>query len=188
MKLRLTLFFLTVSALVLAPGAAAHVEITPAKVRPGSTARLTIEVPAELKVPTVKIEVKLPPGLAGVQPAAKPGWKSTNRSGVMTWFGGKIPPGQSETFVFSAHVPDTPGTELVFPAVQTYANGAVVHWIGARGSQTPAPRVTLEGAPIHSFTVDDGGGDRRNILLGIGIAIVVGLLALATVLFRRREA
>lgn len=190
MKLRSTLFVFAVGALVLSSAAAAHVEITPEKVKADSVARLTIEVPTELKVPTVKLEVKLPPGLTPVRPVAKAGWKSTNRNGVLTWFGGQIPSGRSGTFVFRAHMPDTPGKELVFPAVQTYANGEVVRWIDAPGSQTPAPRINLEAAPVHTFTVtlDDGSGNRRSIALGIGIALVAGLLVVAIVLFRRRRA
>jgi uncharacterized protein YcnI len=191
MKYRFTLLAAVAAPLVLAPAAAAHVEISPAKVAADSFAHLTIEVPTERNVPTVKLEVKLPPGLGDVRLATKPGWKSTNRDGVITWSGGKIAPGHSDRFVFKVHMPNTPGKELLFPAIQTYAKGPVVRWIGAPGSETPAPRVMLEAAAtqfIGTVTLNDGGGGHRGIVLGIGIALIGGLLALAIVIFRKRRA
>ena len=65
---------------------------------------------------------------------------------IVTWSGGKIEEGKEGTFSFSAHMPATPGQVLVFPALVTYANGKVVHWIGAESSDTPAPRVELTAA------------------------------------------
>ena len=35
---------------------------------------------------------------------------------------------------------------MSFPALQTYTGGEVVRWIGAPGSDHPAPQVTLEAA------------------------------------------
>ena len=59
----------------------------------------------------------------------------------MTWSGGKVAPDQFDEFKIIAHVPNKPGTELVFPAVQTYADGTAVHWIGE-----PRPRTR----PLHA--------------------------------------
>ena len=60
----------------------------------------------------------------GFQP--KPGWTRTQSGRVVTWSGGEIGPGEFDEFGMSIHVPANPGTELVFPATQTYANGKVV--------------------------------------------------------------
>jgi len=190
MSLRHALLAAAVGGLVLAPVAAAHVEISPNKVTPDSVARFTIEVPTERNAPTVKLEVKLPPGLESVRLATKPGWRSTNRGGVVTWSGGEIPPDHSDKFVFTAHVPNTPGKELLFPAIQTYAKGPVVRWIFGPYSETPAPRVMLEAAttPIATVTLNNGGRDHHGIAIGIGIAFVAGLLALGIVFLRRRRA
>ena len=65
---------------------------------------------------------------------------------IVTWSGGKIPNGAEGKFAFTAHMPDSPGRVLVFPALVTYQDGKVVHWIGAESSDTPAPRVTLTAA------------------------------------------
>ena len=190
MKLRSTLLPALVAGAVFVPVAAAHVEISPVKVQPGSVARLTIEVPTERNVPTVKLEVKLASGVSEVKVAPKPGWTSSNQGGVITWSGGKIPPGQSSKFVFTAHMPDAPGEVLLFPAIQTYSKGPVVHWIGTEASDTPAPRVVLDGAraiPIGTVTLNSGGG-HRGIAIAIGIAVVGAFLAIAVVVLRKRRA
>ena len=102
----------------------------------------------------------------------------------------------------SAHVPNTPGTELVFPAIQTYSNGEVVRWIGAADADEPAPRVTLEaaqaehGAPTATTAPteteesgeDDESEDRANLALGLGAAgLIAGLAALGMGFCRRRQ-
>jgi uncharacterized protein YcnI len=191
MKRRSTLLACAASALVLAPVAAAHVEISPDKVPANSDALLTIQVPTERNVPTVKLEIKLPPGLQEVTVQAKPGWTSSNQKGVVTWSGGKIAPGQFDEFGVITHVPNTPGKEFVFPALQTYANGKVVRWIGTPSSDTPAPRVTLEAASTSTTTPasTDSGSDHDKLALGFGIAgLAAGLLALGVALLRRRRA
>jgi hypothetical protein len=91
----------------------------------------------------------------------------------------------------------------VFPSLLTYANGEVVHWIGAESSDTPAPRVELGAArqskppppteppPAVTTTVaapeEDGGGNGAWVWLVVA-AVVLGLGALAAVLVRRRRA
>ncbi len=83
---------------------------------------------------------------------------------IVTWSGGKIPNGAVGKFAFSAHMPDSPGRVLVFPALVTYQDGKVVHWIGAESSDTPAPRVTLTASPQTSpasSTRDDACHDDR---------------------------
>jgi uncharacterized protein YcnI len=193
MKLRSTLIACAAGGLLLAPVAAAHVEISPDKVPVNSDALLTFQVPTELKVPTVKLEIKLPPGLSEVTVQAKPGWTSSNKNGVVTWSGGKIGPGQFDEFGLVTHVPNTPGKEFAFPALQTYANGKVVRWLGTLSSDTPAPRITLVTAANTTTTTPaaqtDTGSDRDKLALGFGIAgLAVGLLALGIALVRRRRA
>jgi uncharacterized protein YcnI len=174
----------------LASIAVAHVEISPKKVPADSFARFTIDVPTERKVPTVQLEVQLPPGLSSVKLRKKPGWKDTIRGGVATWSGGRIPPGHSAKFELKAHVPNTPGKELTFPALQTYADRKVVHWIGSSSSDTPVPTVTLEAAAITTTTTatsTGSGGNHHGIARAIEIALLIGLLTLGVVLFRRRR-
>lgn len=85
----------------------------------------------------------------------KPGWTRTQRGRVVTWSGGKIGVGEFAECGLSAHLPNTPGQTLTFPANQTYANGKVVQWIGAESSDEPAPHVTLEAAGGRNVHDDD---------------------------------
>jgi len=85
------------------------------------------------------------------------------------------------------------------PAVQTYANGKVVHWIGALTADEPAPHVLLTAAEPASATTTtisatsttssskDNG--RANLALGLAIAaLIAGLAALALGMMRKRRA
>ncbi len=216
-KLLLTI----VVALVAAPMAAAHVTLNPSEAPADSFSRFAVRVPTERDNPTVKITLQIPDGLTFVGFQPKPGWKRTvtmvklpapvtvegeqvtERIGSVTWSGGKIGPGEFDEFGMSAHVPNEPGTELVFPAIQTYSNGEVVRWIGAADGDDPAPRVTLEaaqaehGAPAattassETETETDESGedseDRANLALGLGAAGLVAGLAGLVMGFRRRR-
>jgi len=134
------------------------------------------------------------------KPVTMEGEKITERVATVEWSGGKINPGEFEEFVMSAHVPNTPGKVLVMPATQTYANGEVVHWIGALTSDEPAPHVTLEAAAPENATTtttesapatkdDEEDNGRANLALGLGIAgLIAGLAALALGVARRRRA
>jgi hypothetical protein len=113
----------------------------------------------------------------------------------------------------SFRVPDTPGEDLVFPAIQTYQGGEVVEWIGPPDSDSPAPLVTVlepaaeeeeeaaeeepaaeeedtgasEAAPASATDDDDSG--RANAALVIAIlALLAGLGGLGLALSRRRTA
>jgi hypothetical protein len=95
-------------------------------------------------------------------------------------------------------VPNTPGKTLVFPTTQMYANGKVVHWIGAETSDEPAPHVKVEAAAGETTTTtttappttsEDDDDDHDGLALGFGIAgLAAGLLALGLTLVRRRRA
>jgi uncharacterized protein YcnI len=201
MKLRYALIATASAALLLAPAAAAHVEVTPDSVPADSDAVLAFRVPTEKKIPTVKLEIQLPAGLADVTFQPKPPWKRTTtmakkRVTTVTWSGGKIGPGEFDQFLISAHVPNKPGNVLVFPALQTYSDGSTVRWIGAESSDTPAPHLKLEAAaptattttPTSSATKESEDKGRTNLALGLGIAgLVAGLAALGVGIARRRR-
>src|SRR5438876_2017746 len=134
MKLRHTLLATAAAALVLAPAAAAHVEVTPESVPADSDAELAFRVPVEKNIPTVKLELQLPAGLTEVTFQPKAGWTRTATKRTVTWSGGQIKPGEFDEFRMIAHVPSTPGKVLVCPALQTYSDGSILRWIGAPSS------------------------------------------------------
>jgi uncharacterized protein YcnI len=186
--MRRIVFLLMSAALILAPAAAAHVTINPAAVPAGSFARFDLHVPNEREnASTTKVAVKLPEGLDEVSFEPKPGWRRSVKGDAITWEGGTIGPGEFDEFSLSAKVPDEPGSKLTFPAVQTYSNGEVVHWIGTPDADEPAPQVTLEAvAPAEAGRGSDNG--RANLALAFAIAgLAVGVLALGLTLWAWRR-
>jgi uncharacterized protein YcnI len=200
MKLRQTIVATLAVGLVVAPTAAAHVAVNPSRVAAGSLTRFDFLIPNEMKVPTVKVSIQLPAGLEEVTFQPKAGWKRSVKEAqgrtVVTWSGGQIGPEEFDVFALSAEVPDTPGKDLAFPTLQTYANGNVVRWIEAPSSELPAPRVALEAADETSTTTStltstsgDGGDDHDELAIGLAVAgLAAGLLALGLTLVRRRRA
>ncbi|MGZ8648550.1 MAG: YcnI family protein [Solirubrobacteraceae bacterium] len=215
-----TAFVVAAAALVAVPAAWGHVTVNPNEVPAGSFARFDLRVPnEEQSADTTKVTVQLPEGLLFTSFQPKAGWTRTvtmkkldkpvtsddgtvtERIDTVTWSGGKIAPGEFDEFGFSAKVPDTEGTVLVFPAVQTYSDGHVARWIGSADADEPAPRVTLAAAEgdHHSTTTTtaasssesshDDSESRANVALVLGAAgLAAGLGALGLVLAGRRRA
>jgi uncharacterized protein YcnI len=199
MKLPIALIAACTAALAAAAVASGHVTMNPEKAPADSFSRFAVRVPTEEDGPTVKVSIQLPAGLDEVTFQPKPPWKRTQSGRVVTWSGGQIGPSEFDEFGLSVHLPNTPGKVLVFPATQTYANGKVVHWIGALTSDEPAPHVTLEAAESEtpttttttaSPTTTEGDDDDHDWLaLGFGIGgLAAGLFALGLTLVRKRRA
>ena len=191
--------------LVLVPEAMAHAKVTPEKTPADGVARIVLELPGEESAPATRVALQLPRGVSDVELDPEPGWKGTVSGRVVTWSGGAIAPGEVGRFVFRAHMPATPGAELVFPTVQTYANGVIARWIGEAGSDMPAPRLTLTAAkkpnplppplptqpppvstttPAPSQNDSDDDGSLAWLLAG---GIILGLGAVGVALLRRRR-
>jgi uncharacterized protein YcnI len=203
-------------ALALASPAAAHITVNPREAPADSFSRFAIRVPNERPTAaTIALTVKLPEGLTAIGFQPKPGWTRsvtmaklatpvqvegetvTERIATVTWKGGSIGPGEFDEFGLSAHVPDTAGKQLAFPALQTYQGGEVVRWIGGPDADEPAPRVDVTAAASEDVapttrpaaaSADDGGTDdsRANIALALAVAgLAAGLIALGVAIFRR---
>jgi len=197
--MRKTVVVLALLALAVVPAALAHVEPSPEKVPADSVSKITLSAEGEESVPAVKLAVQMPTGVTNVVAHPTKGWKQSVTGRIVMWSGGKIPNGAEGKLAFSAHMPNTPGRVLVFPALVLYQDGKVVHWIGTESSDTPAPRVTLTAAkgqtnppppppPTQATTTTstegDGGG---NTWIWIVIAAaILGSLAAILVVRRRR--
>jgi uncharacterized protein YcnI len=170
------------SAAALAAGALpaaaqAHVSVHPNVLPAGSFPTLTVRVPnEEANQDTVKVAVKMPPGVLSVSPIPPPGWRVTLRTqklakpiktddGTVTeqvsevdMTGGRIKPGESQQFPLAMSVPGKAGDVLTFKAVQTYSGGKVVRWIGPPSADAPAPTadVVKADAPILDVSGDAG--------------------------------
>lgn len=215
MKVRAAPIAALVATLVLAPAAAAHVTLNPREWEAGGFARFAVRVPNERgNASTTRVSLRFPEPIlsAGFQPVE--GWQRTvrmveldepidvegeqvtERIDTVTWSGGRIRPGEFQEFGVSFRTPEEPGTELAFPAVQTYSNGEVVRWIGPSDADEPAPIVTVTEAPPEAGEAatpaatppqaePDEGGDALSIVALI--AGVAGLAAGLTALLWRRQ-
>jgi uncharacterized protein len=200
------------AALAVPAAADAHVTLQPNTAVAGAYTVENVRVPNERdKASTVKVDLQLPHGFVAVSYEPKIGWsvKVTKaklakpiqtddgpideevRQITFTGHGaqGKIAPGQFMDFPLSVQIPGKPGDKLTFKALQTYSNGEVVRWIGAAGSDTPAPIVTLTKAPAAAAsssaaapatpatTSSSGGSGGASKGLGV-TALIIGALGL----------
>ncbi|HMD52084.1 MAG TPA: YcnI family protein [Solirubrobacteraceae bacterium] len=226
-------------ALILPGSAAAHISLHPNTIPAGAFATLDVRVPGEQEGAHVtKVDVLFPAGFTGVDYENVPGWTTkiietklptpiqedgetidTEVSQIVwSWVGplGRVNNGQFINFPLSLAIPaNAAGKALEFRTVQTYSNGAVVHWIEpSLTAEHPSPRinVTAKGGVVEevagneagpaagqtgagqststpaSTTTPSGGASRG---LGItalilgALGLIVGLLALVTA--RRRS-
>lgn len=170
----LTVLTATVGAFVLlAIPASAHIKIDPSSATQGSYATLTFRVPnEESDADTVGLRVQLPADhpLASVSVQPKNGWqyqvKKSRPSKPLTnhgtsidsvvsevdWSGGRIKPGEFDTFSISVGPLPTDADQLVFKTIQEYesADGkkSEVAWIQVAGPgeaepDHPAPMLQL---------------------------------------------
>lgn len=207
-----TFLSVAAAALLFTSAAAAHVTLNPGEWEAGGFARFAIRVPNERdKADTIEVTVRFPQSIISASFQPKPGWKRsiemepldepveeegeqiTEHIASVTWSGGKIAPGEFEEFGVSFRVPETPGEDLVFPAIQTYSNGEVVRWIGPPDSESPAPIVAVlppaeeeeaSGGQTGATTTTEaeptaasGAADEDDNGLAI-VALIVGIAAL----------
>jgi periplasmic copper chaperone A len=162
---------LAAGALIAPAGAQAHISLHPNTIPGGAFATLDVRVPGEQeKAYVTKVDMQLPSGFTGVDYSNVPGWNAKvietklatpiKQGGetinsevsqiVWTWVGplGKVENGQFINFPLSISMPeDVAGKALLFPTVQTYSNGQVVHWIETPlTAEHPAPRVNMTAA------------------------------------------
>src|ERR687895_1203147 len=219
MKITATVIAL-VAALITAQAAAAHVTLNPREWEAGGFARFSVRVPNESEnADTTEVTVRFPQSIISASFQPMPGWERsiemepldqpieeegeqiTEHIASVTWTGGTIKPGEFQEFGISFRVPETPGEDLVLPAIQTYSNGEVVRWVGPPDSDEPAPIVTVRepaeeeegGQPAASpqppaasggsaASEDEGTSGLAVVALILGIAgLAAGLAALGLV-------
>ncbi|NGQ93613.1 YcnI family protein [Brevibacillus sp. SYP-B805] len=139
------------TVLAFAGTASAHVTVWPKETKASAYERYTIRVPVEKESNTVKVRLEFPEGVKVGTVLPVPGWTyawendADGRFKAITWTAtdGGIKPHEFMEFGLSAKNPGEPGT-LSWKAYQTYADGTVVEWTGADGSDTPAPTVVVK--------------------------------------------
>jgi uncharacterized protein YcnI len=152
------LAFLAASA-----AAQAHIQVSPTVVAPGDSVQFTFLVPGETGQPTTRVEISIPPDVLPFAYGDTPGWDrrvvEAANGGVekVVWTGNAPADGFAE-FSFLAGVPEQPGT-LEWKAIQEYADGEVVRWIGAPDSEEPAPVTQVDPNAPRQNAGGEGEGE-----------------------------
>jgi uncharacterized protein YcnI len=129
----------------------AHATVAPAASRPGAYERYVLRVPNESDNATVRVEIRFPDGVRVISFQDVPGWKlqatmdSTGRAVSAVWTG-SLPPERFVELPFIGVNPKEP-SRLVWPVIQTYANGERAEWTGAPDSDRPASVTEIGAAP-----------------------------------------
>lgn len=149
---------------VAAPAASAHVQLSPAVAAPNDPILVTVLVPNERPESTVKVSLKVPKGVLPFSFGDSPGWKRTmveasdGSTDQIVWTG-KLASDGLARFEFLAGTPETAG-KLEWKALQEYEGGQIDRWIGAEGSENPAPVMTIsEDAPRQNAGGEGGGAE-----------------------------
>ncbi|WP_020525472.1 YcnI family copper-binding membrane protein [Catelliglobosispora koreensis] len=199
----------TIALVAVAAPASAHVTVNPKEATQGGYARVAFRVPNESDTEsTTKLEIQIPEDtpVASVSTMPVPGWTVTTTKrtlstplqvhgspvtevvGTITWTatpGAEVKPGQFQEFPVSMG-PMPKADQMIFKALQTYSDGAVVRWIdlpSKDGSEVehPAPVLKLVAAANPSATpaanVDVSLGEKENNTLGWA-GLAAGVLAL----------
>ena len=140
------LALLTIAALFLCSAAEAHVRITPAESKAGTTETYSARVPTEGKVTTASVQLDVPDGVSIVSASAPSGAtyefkKEGNRIVAIVWTT-EIKSGDSAMLSFVARNPKA-GDTIVWKVHQRYADGTSSEWTGHSGSRGPAPVTKL---------------------------------------------
>jgi uncharacterized protein YcnI len=215
-----TLLTTAVLAFAAPAAAQAHVTLQPNTAKAGAYTRLDVRIPNERDdASTNKVEVQFPDGFASASYEPVPGWdvkvskkklatpvqtddgEITEGVDTITWTAKSdadaIPPGAFEDFGLSVQIPGKAGDKLTFKALQTYTGGEVVRWIGAEGSDNPAPIVSVTdgdttapaaatpaptqaaATPAPADTSDDSGNGLAIVALIVGaLGLIVGAAGL----------
>lgn len=143
------------AALAAAPAAAAHIQVSPAEAAPGDAVKVTLLVPNEEDNATTRVELKIPAEVLPFSYEDTPGWTrkvvaASNGSVDKLVWTGSLPAEGFVEFSFLAAMPEKAG-DVSWKALQVYAGGETVRWIGPPGSEQPAAATKVaEGVPLQN--------------------------------------
>jgi uncharacterized protein YcnI len=141
----------------LSTGVQAHVVVTPDESQAAGWERYSVLVPTEKESPTVRVSVRLPPGMEVIAVEAKPGWEGRYEpfplgASRVEWTGGRVPPGTFVSFDFLAWNPPA-AKPITWEATQWYEDGSKESWGGAanpdHGSSTTLQPATTKKGGLH---------------------------------------
>ena len=148
--------------------AAAHMVVDPAEAPAGDFFKAAFRVTHGCQgTPTISVTIRIPDGVLGAKPQAKPGWTIEIKTrpvdppvdlghgfllretaSEVTWRGGSLANAHFDEFAISMRTPDKPGTTLYFPSIQTCEKGSY-EWVDVpkpgehQHLHAPAPALKL---------------------------------------------
>jgi uncharacterized protein YcnI len=189
--LSMVLISCMLSMIFVAGIASAHVTVLPKDTTQGSYEVITVRVPSEKDVPTVKIEVEIPEGIEITRFEPKPEWNyklTQDVSGKITsviWTaeGNGLSSTEFSDFKMQGKI-GSQSSQIVWKAYQFYQDGSKVDWTGAPESDTPAP--VMQVKPKGTGLQGEIGGNMANVeekqgfILSLSVsiaALIVGLVS-----------
>jgi uncharacterized protein YcnI len=164
----------------------AHAVVTPGEAPAGAYQRYLLRVPSERASATVRVHIVFPAGVRVISFDEVPGWtletvSSDGGAGytTATWIG-TLPAARFVEFGFIGVNP-AEATTLVWPVVQTYADGFLAEWTGPPDSAAPAS-VTFVRAPAPSTSEAGpaaGGGPAATLLAAAALLVAFVSLGFA---------
>lgn len=135
---------------VVAHVAEAHVTVHPSESTTNAYEKYTVRVPVEKDDNTTEVTLQVPKKVSLVSVLPMNDWDYTlkkNKDGDITsviWKAKKdgIGPNEFIEFSFIAANPSKPG-EISWKALQKYADGSVVEWVGPPNAEEPASVTTI---------------------------------------------
>ena len=186
-------FFLNVSV------AEAHVTVWPQETTTNAYEKYTVRVPVEKEMNTTEVELEVPKGVDVVSVLPMSTWDyelKKDKEGRIThviWKAndGGIGPNEFIEFAFIGANPSKPG-KVSWKAVQTYADGSSVEWVGPPDSEEPASVTTIAAGDTvapHGHTGSESASNEASQEAEAGAAadsssnwLPIGLAALALLL------
>lgn len=151
--------------------ASAHVTVNPTVAQTGAWQTYSIKIPSEKELPTTKVTLKVPQGVAFKQYQPLAGWKITtekndsNEVTSITWEvdgdNEGILAGQFQQFNFVAQNPDAE-TEVAWDAFQYYSDGSIVEWTGGPSDSNPHSITAISQDPAAGGGGHDSAGTAGN--------------------------
>ncbi|HKS06968.1 MAG TPA: DUF1775 domain-containing protein [Gemmatimonadaceae bacterium] len=167
----------------------AHAVVYPRNSTAGARERYTIRVPNERGVATTRVQITFPASLRVSGFMDTPGWKleilrdTAKRITGAVWTG-NLPVEHFAEFTFNATNPKD-ATELVWPVLQTYADGELASWTGPRGTDRPASATVLAPPPDTTAVAEANTGRGGASPMISYVALGVSLLSLGLALRKK---
>ncbi len=176
-----------ITVIVAAPAAAAHVAVDSAAPNGDGTTTITLtwNHSCSPDAPTTGVDVTAADGVTFTGASTGiPGWTSTVEPGSATFAGPGVPTGQQVSIAVVARITGTPGSTIMFPAIQ-HCGDQQTGWTDPDSSaEHPAPSLIATAAvlaPVATAIEPTAGADITQTLTGIvllaGVLGTIGYVA-----------